>query len=169
MKKIIIFISAILVLILGYWFISPFFIDKRISEDLPTANVVPQNSDTTTTRDIQIQRTVDTVSQVQDIKKGNFTGFDRVHTGSGTARVVTVGDAAYIRFEEDFTVNNGPDLYVGLGKNGSYIKGSELGKLKGTIGSQNYKLPDNIRPTDVEEVWVWCKAFSVPFAKAVFK
>ncbi len=151
MKKIIIVIGILLVLILGYWLVSPFFITKKVSEDLP------------------IVQTQDATNQVKEVKKGIFTGFDKVHTGSGTARVVTIGTKNYIRFDEDFNVNNGPDLYVGLGENGSYIKGSELSKLKGTIGSQNYELPQNIDPTQVKEVWVWCKAFSVPFTKAVLE
>lgn len=100
------------------------------------------------------------------LKTGSFTGFDRIHNGSGTAQLIRVGDKKYIRFEQDFKVNNGPDLYVGLGKNGVYIKGSELGVLKGTEGSQNYELPDGVDP---HEVWVWCKAFAVPFTKAVLQ
>ncbi|OGI76394.1 hypothetical protein A3C57_00950 [Candidatus Nomurabacteria bacterium RIFCSPHIGHO2_02_FULL_33_12] len=100
-------------------------------------------------------------------KKGTFTGFDKIHNGSGDIVLVQINGKNYIRFEENFNVNNGPDLYVGLGKNGEYIKDSELGKLKGNIGSQNYELPENINFENVHEVWIWCKAFSVPFAKAI--
>lgn len=145
MKKIFIVVIVVIILGAGYYFISPFFIQTTVNEALPV--VESGNADS-----------------VEILKQGIFTGFDKVHTGSGTARVVSVGDKHYIRFEEDFVVNNGPDLYVGLGANGAYIKGSELGVLKGTNGSQNYELPEGIDP---EEVWIWCKAFSVPFAKAV--
>lgn len=163
MKKFIIFVVVLIVLVAGYWFISPFFIDKKVSEDLPVVNNALQNSTTNLNNEVNI------ADQIQEIKKGNFTGFDKVHTGSGTVRIVNINGKNYIRFDEDFNVNNGPDLYVGLGKNGSYIKDSELGKLKGNIGSQNYELPENIDPQSVEEVWVWCKAFSVPFTKAILK
>ncbi len=135
----------IVLLSAGYYFISPFFINKVVNETLPVVENTEDNS-------------------VEVVKQGQFTGFDKIHTGSGTASVISIGDKNYIRFEEDFVVNNGPDLYVGLGQNGSYIKGSELGVLKGNVGSQNYELPKGVSP---EEVWIWCKAFSVPFAKAV--
>lgn len=144
MKKICIVIIVVIVLGAGYYVVSPFFINKTVSESLPIA-----------------ENTKDSIAQV--VKQGQFTGFDRIHTGSGTASVVSIGGKNYIRFEENFVVNNGPDLYVGLGKNGSYIKGSELGVLKGNKGSQNYELPEGVSP---EEVWIWCKTFSVPFAKA---
>ncbi len=147
MKKIVITIIVIILLGAGYYFISPFFINKIVNETLP---VVENTEDTS----------------VEVIKQGQFTGFDKIHTGSGTASVISIGDKNYIRFEEDFVVNNGPDLYVGLGQNGSYIKGSELGVLKGNVGSQNYELPKGVSP---EEVWIWCKAFSVPFAKAILR
>lgn len=145
MKKTLIVILVIGILGAGYWFISPFFINKTVTENLPVAeNQVSTN-----------------------IKSGAFTGFDKVHTGSGTASLVSIGDKKYIRFEDDFMVANGPDLYVGLGKDGKYIKGSEIGKLKGNIGSQNYELPVDVNLEDIDEVWVWCKAFAVPFSKAV--
>ncbi|QQR50314.1 DM13 domain-containing protein [Candidatus Nomurabacteria bacterium] len=145
MKKIVITTIVIILLGAGYYFISPFFINKIVSETLPIA-----------------ENTEDT--SVEVIKQGQFAGFDKIHTGSGTANVISIGGKNYIRFEEDFVVANGPDLYVGLGQNGSYIKGSELSVLKGNMGSQNYELPEGVSP---EEVWIWCKAFSVPFAKAV--
>ena len=162
MKKIILLVLVIVVIFLVYWFISPLFIDKKVSEDLPAVQITNEGvvSEETTP--------VESVSQSLEIKTGTFSGFDRLHTGSGTAKVISIDGKNYIRFEEDFSVTNGPDLYVGLGENGEYIKGSELEKLKGNIGSQNYELPAGVDPENIKEVWVWCKAFSVPFAKAVF-
>lgn len=151
MKKILITIIVIVLLGAGWYFISPLFINKVVNETLP---VVENTEENMTDEDLVLEV----------LKQGQFTGFDRVHTGSGTASVISIGGKNYIRFEEDFVVNNGPDLYVGLGQNGSYIKGSELGVLKGNMGSQNYELPEGVSP---EEVWIWCKAFSVPFAKAI--
>ena len=162
MKKIILLVLVIVVIFLVYWFISPLFIDKKVSEDLPAVQITNEGvvSEETTP--------AESLSQTLKIKSGTFSGFDRLHTGSGTAKVISIDGKNYIRFEEDFSVTNGPDLYVGLGENGEYIKGSELEKLKGNIGSQNYELPEGVDPENIKEVWVWCKAFSVPFAKAVF-
>ena len=162
MKKIILLVLVIVVIFLAYWFISPLFIDKKVSEDLPAVQMTNEETVSKETTPAE------SVSQTLEIKSGAFSGFDRLHTGSGTAKVISIDGKNYIRFEEDFSVTNGPDLYVGLGENGEYIKGSELEKLKGNIGSQNYELPAGVDPENIKEVWVWCKAFSVPFAKAVF-
>lgn len=145
MKKIIISILAVLVLGVAYWLISPFFIDREVSEAFPT-----QESGEVT----------------QVVKTGEFIGFDKIHTGSGKVSLIQTAEGYVVRFEEDFTVANGPDLYVGLGKDGEYKKGTELGTLKGNIGSQNYLVPESLNLDEYNEVWVWCKAFSVGFAKA---
>ena len=147
MKKVIISVIVMVVLGIGYRLISPFFIDKKVSEEF----------------DITAQS--EGVQPVL-VLRGSFSGFDRIHTGSGNVSVIQVGDKYIIRFEENFDVANGPDLYVGLGKDGKYIKGTELAKLKGNIGSQNYEVPAGINLADYNEVWIWCRAFSVGFAKA---
>ena len=147
MKKTIIVAVVVIVLGIAYSLISPFFIDKRVSEEF---NITLESEG---------------VQPVLALR-GSFTGFDRIHTGSGNVNVIQVGDKYIIRFEENFDVANGPDLFVGLGKDGEYIKGTEIGKLKGNIGSQNYEVPENINLEDYNEVWIWCRAFSVGFAKA---
>ena len=147
MKKIAIAFVVIVALGFGWWTISPFFIDKRVSEELDFSNE-PEN-----------------VQPVLALR-GSFQGFDRIHYGSGNVSVLEVGDKYIVRFEDNFNVANGPDLFVGLGRDGEYIKGTELGKLKGNIGSQNYEVPEGIDINEYNEVWVWCRAFSVGFAKA---
>jgi hypothetical protein len=147
MKKALIIIAVLVVGGFGYWTISPFFIDKRVSEELDFS------AEPVGTQPILVWR-------------GLFTGFDRIHTGTGNVSVLKVGDKYIIRFEENFDVANGPDLFVGLGKDGKYVEGTEIGKLKGNIGSQNYEVPENINLADYNEVWIWCRAFSVGFAKA---
>lgn len=149
-KKVIIFIVIIIVLGFSWWTISPFFIDNRVSEDL------------------NISKESEGVQPVLALR-GFFSGFDRLHQGSGNVSVIEVGERYIIRFEENFEVSNGPDLYVGLGRDGKYIKGTEIAKLKGNIGSQNYDLPEDVDLGDYNEIWIWCKAFSVGFAKAELK
>ena len=147
MKKIIIAIVVIVVLGFGYWAISPFFIDKKVSEEF---NLTAESEGV----------------QPVLVLRGLFNGFDRIHTGSGNVSVIQVGDKYILRFEENFEVANGPDLFVGLGRDGEYIKGTEIAALKGNIGSQNYEVPESINLEDYNEIWIWCKAFSVGFAKA---
>jgi len=147
MKKIIIIIVVIVALGFGWWTISPFFIDKRVSEEL------------------NISTESEGVQPVLALR-GSFEGFDRIHYGSGNVSVIQVGEKYIIRFEDNFNVANGPDLFVGLGKDGKYIKGTEIGRLKGNIGSQNYEVPPEINLSEYNEVWIWCRVFSVGFAKA---
>lgn len=148
MKKLVIAIVAVIVLGVAYWLISPFFIDKRVSEDFNM---------TAETEGVQPVLAL----------RGSFQGFDRIHYGSGNVSVISVGDKTIVRFEDNFDVANGPDLFVGIGRNGEYVKGSEIAKLKGNIGSQNYELPGGITLEEGDEIWIWCRAFSVGFAKAI--
>jgi hypothetical protein len=68
-------------------------------------------------------------------------------------------------------IQNGPDLYVWLLAADSYDGGTpvdyiDLGTLKGTVGGQNYALPEEFDPAVHRTVLVWCLRFSVPFAAA---
>lgn len=158
MKKTFIFILTIIVLVIISWLVLPFFIDKKVSEISPLIENNPVN--------IETSKTLTTENHSQLVANGSFSGFDKIHYGSGTASLIKNETGYILRFEEDFNVANGPDLYVGLGKNSGYIKGSEISKLKGNKGSQNYTLPKDFDINTTNEIWIWCKAFSVPFAKA---
>ncbi len=156
MKKILVAIIAMVAIVVGYWLISPLFRTEYVSEDLPASSESAATSTAISTSPVVL-------------KSGVFTGFDRLHNGSGTVKVIQVEGKTYLRFEDDFNVTNGPDLYVGLGRNGEYVKDSELARLKGNVGSQNYEVPGGMNPSDIHEVWVWCKAFSTPFVRAVLQ
>lgn len=150
-KKIIITILILIALVFGYWTISPFFIDKVVTESLP----------------MMIEGEVEVMPK--KIVEGSFVGFDKIHNGRGEISIYELDGKRFLRFEEGFNVNNGPDLYVGFGYKGEYVKGSEISKLKGNIGAQNYDLPEDFSLENFDSVYVWCKAFSVPFIKADFK
>ncbi len=153
MKKTVITIIIIIVIVIGYWLISPLWRTEYVSEGLPVSSRNASTASSTSTLPVTL-------------KSGTFSGFDKLHNGSGTVKLIDIDGKTYIRFEDDFNVTNGPDLYVGFGKNGEYIKGSELAELKGNVGSQNYEIPAGMNPDDIQEVWVWCKAFSTPFVRA---
>jgi len=136
----------------AYWTLSPLLCDVRVSEALPSSEA-------------------DGAPIV--VAHGKFVDADRVHRASGTARLVeTTAGERLIRFDEDFQVINGPDLFVWLtedpqGKPGAgYL---DLGRLKGNIGSQNYAIPDDVDPSVYKGVIVWCKAFSVLFGRATLQ
>lgn len=151
MKKTIITLLVLIFLAVAYWLISPFFIEKRVSENI---------------NDIQTSTDNEEKIEIETISSGIFEGLEN-HSAQGSATMLKAGDKYYIRFEDDFSVTNGPDLFVYLGKNGVYDPSSRLSILKGNIGGQNYEIPSDINIENYNEVWIWCRAFSVPFAKAV--
>ena len=99
---------------------------------------------------------------------GEFMGADDFHFGEGTASVIETGRGAFtLRFEE-FSVRNGPDLYVYLSPDpDGYADGAvELGTLKATDGAFGYELPDGLDPSGFASAVIWCKQFAVQFAVA---
>lgn len=85
------------------------------------------------------------------------------YDGEGTVTLLTDGNQTFVRFEDDFSTSNGPDLFAVVYVGGELI---ELEPLKGNVGAQNYELPPDIDPTTVETVAVWCKRFDSTFAEA---
>lgn len=102
------------------------------------------------------------------IAAGAFHGTDDFHFGRGTATIVAVGPRSYVLRLEDFSVRNGPDLYVYLSpERDDYARGAlELGKLKATDGDFGYALPAGTDPADFASAIIWCKQFSHLFAVA---
>ena len=96
-------------------------------------------------------------------KQGTFEGLAG-HQATGKAVVISVGDIAFLRFE-DFDVTNGPDLHVYVTKQGKVEDGIELGKLKGSQGNQNYDLK-GIDASVYDTVVIYCQPFHVYFASA---
>ena len=70
---------------------------------------------------------------------------------------------------ENFSVRNGPDLYVYLVRDEGARRVDEslnLGRLKATDGAFNYDIPAGVDIASVKSVVVWCKQFGVLFAEA---
>lgn len=154
MNKKIIFLILIIILPLAYWLISPLFITKEVSENI--SDIVDNST------------RLKTQTQPETVKQGSFTG--RLgHSGEGGVSLIRFDNKYYIRLEDDFRVTNGPDLFVYFGKDDKYATEGQVGALKGNVGGQNYQIPSNIDPLSYNEVWIWCRAFSVPFAKAELK
>jgi hypothetical protein len=127
------------------WLTAPLFYDTKVNESLPG----------------EVSAAGSVVSA-----EGTFRGADQFHQAAGTARLLEADGKTYVRFEDDFAVTNGPDLFVYLGNNGEYDADTNLGALKGSKGSQNYEVPAGIDVSQYSEVWVWCRAFAVPFGSA---
>lgn len=150
MKKLAVVVLIIAAAAAVYWLAAPLFIDKEVSE---------------TAKDVEDLVPSET-GQIL-VAEGKFAGEDNFHKGEGMAKLVKVGEKYFVRLEDDFRVTNGPDLFVHFGRDGKYSSEARIGALKGNVGGQNYEVPAGINPEDYNEVWIWCRAFSVPFASAV--
>jgi hypothetical protein len=99
------------------------------------------------------------------------------HATSGTAQLVRLPDGKLQLIFRDLSTSDGPDLHVWL-TDQAVIDGSagwhvfddgmyyELGRLKGTHGTQVYDVPADVRPDQVKSVTIWCARFSVSFGAA---
>lgn len=162
-KKILIGLGIMAALVIGYWLASPLWRTERISESLE--EIAPQSPAPTSTASTD---EANSTEPIKTVSQGNFSGL-LGHSAEGRATLIKSGDKYYVRLEDNFRVTNGPDLFVHLGKNGEYASEARLGALKGNIGGQNYEVPANIDISNYNEVWIWCRAFAVPFGKAVLK
>lgn len=154
MKKIIITTLVIVGVVIAYWLISPLFINKEVQEKFEDITKAEQSQSQTTSPEI--------------IAQGVFIGLEG-HRAEGSAKLLKVADKYYVRFEDDFRITNGPDLFVYFGKDGRYDAAAKVAGLKGNIGGQNYEIPAKLDPANYNEIWVWCRAFSVAFGRAVLK
>jgi hypothetical protein len=108
------------------------------------------------------------------LRKGRLVEVDAYHRGEGPVQLWQQADGSqFVRFD-DVAIANGPDLWVfvsdaatpgnTLESLGNY---TDLGKLKGNVGSQNYQLPTlGFAP---KSVVVWCKRFGVLFTYATLE
>lgn len=125
----------------------PGLVDVEMADDMPMPDV---------TREVE----------------GSF--IDRIHPATGTAVVLSDGEQRFLRLEEDFVSDNGPDLNVYLvagtsadGESGLFDDDViDLGDLKGNIGSQNYELPLDLDLDSYDTVVIWCVRFGVAFGAA---
>jgi Electron transfer DM13 len=108
--------------------------------------------------------------EVRVASQGTFQGADDFHFGRGQALLIETAPGEYTLRFEDFSVRNGPDLFVYLSPdpNGYSDDALLLGELKGTDGAFNYDVPPGTDVSQYNSAVVWCKAFSVLFATATF-
>jgi electron transfer DM13 len=176
-----------MVLVLGLpiaWYLgSPLFIRTELIEPAPAAlieSATPSSSPSSdapatsarpaaaTPEPSDAPTPVPTPFAPSVVAVGVFEGADDFHFGEGSASIIETGPGAFTLRFEDFSVRNGPDLYVYLSPDAAgYAEGVvELGTLKATDGAFGYELPDGLEPSDFASAVIWCKQFSVQFAVA---
>ena len=92
------------------------------------------------------------------------------HEARGAARVIRTSEGRVLTLT-GFEVANGPDLRVyvvaGPARSEDEVDDFEdLGALKGNKGNQQYDLPKGVDLDRPHTVVIWCRAFSVNFARA---
>ncbi len=104
----------------------------------------------------------------QVVLQGEFTGADDFHFGRGKVLVIeTLPDTYMLQFE-DFSVRNGPGLFVYLSPSASERAEGfiELGRLKATDGAFGYEIPAGTDVSRFKSAIIWSKTLSVLFAVA---
>jgi hypothetical protein len=93
------------------------------------------------------------------------------HEAQGRAQAIELARGGRVVTLTDFEVDNGPDLRVYLVAGSATSEGDvddfeDLGGLKGNVGNQQYELPVDLDLERYSTVVIWCRAFSVLFARA---
>jgi len=152
----------------GWWTISPLFLTKTLSEDLP-ARATATAAATTAASAPTVPTVAPTPSGPKVLSMGQLQRVDDLHRGTGPVSLIELDGKTYVRFD-NVAIQNGPDLHVYLarGMGGAYDGSRDLylGGLKATNGSFNYELPAGTPLADYKSVVVWCRAFTVLFTWA---
>ena len=103
------------------------------------------------------------------LKRGRFESV--AHPAEGTATTIRTAAGARVLTLTSFEVDNGPDLRVYLASGPARDESDvddfkDLGALKGNKGNQQYELPRGLDLERYTTVVIWCRAFSVNFARA---
>ena len=108
------------------------------------------------------------------LAKGPVKDGEPGHFGKGEATIIRTpnGDLT-LRFEQ-FSVTNGPDLFVYLVEDpkpgrAAVEAGLNLGRLKATDGNFNYAIPGGTDVSRFGSAVIWCRQFRVNFALATFE
>lgn len=149
-------LAVIVGLPVGYYLLSPLWINVEVDEAFPTtapADVSVQATEAMSTamaEPTQMMEEAMPESNMTLLAQGSF--YDIIHVGSGQAVFYQLADGTRILRLQNFEVDNGPELHVYLvpidpvpASVGVEIEGAvDLGFLKGNIGDQNYEIPTDL-------------------------
>lgn len=104
----------------------------------------------------------------ETIATGTFTGANN-HSAAGDIELVRTKATYYLRFANNFTMDDGPDLYVYLGKDGHYSPSTLISVLGQNDGARFYEIPSSISVENYTEVWIWSRIQEKAYACATLK
>ncbi len=167
-------LGAVLLFLLA----GPYFERSFRNDADPLAAVAPSPSPAATSSAAPVvampaPATAGNAPQAHVLREGTFRDGDPGHNGEGRARLIRTADGGHVLRFEDFSVTNGPDLFVILSTDPEGSRGSataadalNLGKLKATDGNINYAIPEGTDLAAFKSVIIYCRAFRVVFAVA---
>lgn len=101
------------------------------------------------------------------VRQGEWVSGDDFHFAKGKALLIETAPGKYTLRVEDFSVRNGPDVFVLLSpSNGYQADALNLGGLKGTDGAFNYEIPAGADISLYKSAIIWCRQFDVLFGHA---
>ena len=184
-------VAAIPVLAIGWYLLSPLFLNKTVVEDFPrAANAeIPNDMTAEAVEAVMLEAESGGSDSTEPMPEpegasieadpvalvtGQIMGADWFHKGTGTATIYQLDDGSRVLGFEDLDVTNGPDLHVLLSPVANPTSRDEvttdgyidLGSLKGNRGSQNYDVPHDFVIGDEISVVIYCVPFHVIFSTA---
>jgi hypothetical protein len=103
------------------------------------------------------------------VARGSFESLE--HGSNGVASLIRTRNGKHVLTLTRFSTSNGPDLRVYLAAGpvadaGDVHDFADLGALKGNMGDQQYEVTGKALDSRYRTVVIWCRAFSVGFARA---
>jgi hypothetical protein len=150
---------ALVAIAATFWLGRAELFDKTVDEDVVKAEPAPAPS---AKKERQQARNV-------LVSRGSFESLE--HESSGVASVIRTRRGKHVLTLTRFSTSNGPDLRVYLvagpvNDAGDVHDFADLGALKGNKGDQQYELEGKALSRRYRTVVIWCRAFSVGFARA---
>ena len=136
------------------------FMDKTVNEQVAVAAPAPVTSPDTAEP-----------AEPRNVLLGTGSFESVRHAASGKAMTIELAGGGRVLTLTSFEVDNGPDLRVYLVAGPAASEGEvddfvDLGGLKGNRGNQQYDVPADINLERYATAVIWCRAFSVLFARA---
>lgn len=137
--------------------IVPQFVRSTLVEELPVAQVGSSGASAAAAASVTLV-------------SGELVRISAADYGTGTVRIVRIGDARVLRFD-NVDIAGAPDVYVYLSDRTDGMPGRfvDLGRLRATNGSFNYSIPDGTDLGTVRSVVLWCRQFSVTVTYATLR
>jgi hypothetical protein len=147
-------------LVVGAYLGRSVFMDQTVNEQVAVAAPAPAG-----------RAAAPEAAQPRNVLLGSGRFESVRHSARGKAMAIELAEGGRVITLTNFEVDNGPDLRVYLvagpaateGEVGDFV---DLGGLKGNRGNQQYELPADLELERYSTVVIWCRAFSVLFARA---